>query len=329
MNLVDQNVVNTWFVSDPTKSRITSHEQAKSAIAHHTHEQRLPSPSNNDNQYIKSEPSAAFGLPAAVEENGCKQEADSGNQLLDSYKIAADLIRRADGILIVAGAGIGVDSGLPDYRGPSGFWRAYPGLENLGLSLEDMSHPDWFEQDPAAAWGFYGHRAELYLHAIPHAGFAILRQITRLKQGNYFVFTSNIDGQFSKASFEETKLFEAHGTLAYLQCLNESCPQVWRTTSLPALRNAAFVEIHQRQHQHQHQHQNSSGGNDSNNDINQKEDGNEKVIPNPPPSSAPPPDIKPFLTIPIALVDSIPKCPGCASMARPNVRFVYHHPHPR
>lgn len=39
---------------------------------------------------------------------------------------AADWIRDADGLLITAGAGMGVASGLPDFRGAEGFWRAYP-----------------------------------------------------------------------------------------------------------------------------------------------------------------------------------------------------------
>ncbi len=39
---------------------------------------------------------------------------------------AVSWLREADGMLVTAGAGMGVDSGLPDYRGTEGFWRAYP-----------------------------------------------------------------------------------------------------------------------------------------------------------------------------------------------------------
>ncbi|MFN8755235.1 MAG: NAD-dependent deacetylase, partial [Burkholderiales bacterium] len=39
---------------------------------------------------------------------------------------AAEALLNADGIVIAAGAGMGVDSGLPDFRGPEGFWNAYP-----------------------------------------------------------------------------------------------------------------------------------------------------------------------------------------------------------
>jgi NAD-dependent SIR2 family protein deacetylase len=72
-------------------------------------------------------------------------------------KKIAQMVLEADAILIGAGAGMGVDSGLPDFRGNQGFWRAYPPLANLGLEFEDMANPRWFMEDPTLAWGFYGH----------------------------------------------------------------------------------------------------------------------------------------------------------------------------
>jgi NAD-dependent SIR2 family protein deacetylase len=44
------------------------------------------------------------------------------------FKFTAERIAKADAIVIAAGAGIGVDSGLPDFRGNDGFWNAYPAL---------------------------------------------------------------------------------------------------------------------------------------------------------------------------------------------------------
>jgi len=75
---------------------------------------------------------------------------------------AADVIRNAEALLVCAGAGIGVDSGLPDFRGNEGFWKAYPPFAKLGLNFIDMANPEWFSQDPELAWGFYGHRLNLY-----------------------------------------------------------------------------------------------------------------------------------------------------------------------
>ncbi|MFW5967647.1 MAG: NAD-dependent deacetylase, partial [Persicimonas sp.] len=83
---------------------------------------------------------------------------------------AADAIDSADAIFVGAGAGMGVDSGLPDFRGKEGFWRAYPPLRDLGINFADMANPAWFERDPELAWGFYGHRLQLYRDTRPHGG---------------------------------------------------------------------------------------------------------------------------------------------------------------
>ena len=88
---------------------------------------------------------------------------------------ATRAVAEADALLIGAGAGMGVDSGLPDFRGNDGFWKAYPPFKKLGLSFAELANPYWFRHDPEQAWGFYGHRRNLYRLAQPHAGFAILR----------------------------------------------------------------------------------------------------------------------------------------------------------
>ena len=54
----------------------------------------------------------------------------------EAIKAAARAIRDADALLIGAGAGMGVDSGLPDFRGTEGFWRAYPAFQKLDLRFE-------------------------------------------------------------------------------------------------------------------------------------------------------------------------------------------------
>jgi NAD-dependent SIR2 family protein deacetylase len=138
---------------------------------------------------------------------------------------AANAIRSADALLIGAGAGMGVDSGLPDFRGPEGFWKAYPPFR--GRRFADMSTPHWFRTDPLLAWGFFGHRMNLYRGAVPHAGFAILRRLCAERPLGSFVFTSNVDGQFQKAGFPETDVVECHGSIHYLQCVHGCGRGIW------------------------------------------------------------------------------------------------------
>lgn len=160
---------------------------------------------------------------------------------------AAKWLAAADAVVITAGAGMGVDSNLPDFRGDEGFWRAYPLYKELGFNFAQMADPQHFEQNPALAWGFYGHRLNLYRATTPHAGFTLLKdRLTRSDHKRsdhkrsadtaeplpHFVVTSNVDGQFQKAGFAEKQIWEIHGSIHRLQCL-KPCSENIFLNSLP------------------------------------------------------------------------------------------------
>lgn len=138
---------------------------------------------------------------------------------------AAELISGAEALLVCAGAGFGVDSGLPDFRGDEGFWRAYPPYERLGLSFSEAADPIHFAEDPAFAWGFYGHRLQMYRRTVPHRGFELLRSWGAATEHGVRVFTSNVDGHFQRAGFEHVA--ECHGSIHHLQCLEPCTDEVW------------------------------------------------------------------------------------------------------
>lgn len=148
------------------------------------------------------------------------------------YESAAKMLQGAQALLIGAGAGMGVDSGLPDFRGNEGFWNAYPPFRERGLSFYDLANPRWFAQDPEQAWGFYGHRHNLYRDTTPHDGFALLRRWGEALPGGYFVFTSNVDGHFQKSGFHDERVFECHGSILHLQCARPCSDDVWPAEGL-------------------------------------------------------------------------------------------------
>jgi len=145
----------------------------------------------------------------------------------DRFDQAAEWIRAADGLLIGAGAGMGVDSGLPDFRGNEGFWNAYPAFRDQRLSFVDMANPQWFRSAPRQAWGFYGHRLQMYRSTQPHAGFACLLKWCASVPLGGFVFTSNVDGHFQQAGFDDERILECHGSIHYLQCTEPCSSDVW------------------------------------------------------------------------------------------------------
>jgi len=163
-----------------------------------------------------------------------RPDADRATDFLlqDKLARAAHLIQNAKALVIAAGAGMGIDSGLPDFRGDNGFWRAYPALGRQRLPFERIASPHAFQKRPATAWGFYGHRLNLYRATTPHAGFRLLHAwAQRMAQGG-FVFTSNVDGHFQKAGFPSARVYECHGSIHRLQCTANCKGLIWPTADL-------------------------------------------------------------------------------------------------
>jgi NAD-dependent SIR2 family protein deacetylase len=152
--------------------------------------------------------------------------------MVKNPQLAAEYIQNCDAILVTAGAGIGVDSGLPDFRGNEGFWKAYPPIARLGISFYELANPDWFHKDPKLAWAFYGHRLNLYRATTPHHGFYQILELAEHKDGGYFVFTSNVDGQFQKAGYSDQQIEECHGSIHHLQCSNSCTDKIWSAEEL-------------------------------------------------------------------------------------------------
>ena len=147
-------------------------------------------------------------------------------------KRAAEVVREAEAFVISAGAGMGVDSGLPDFRGDRGFWSAYPAYARLGVSFVDCANPRHFADDPSFGWGFYGHRTNLYRETVPHEGFHIIRKWIERKNADYFVVTSNVDGQFQKAGYADDRILEVHGSIHWLQCQSPCSSAIWRNDEI-------------------------------------------------------------------------------------------------
>lgn len=140
-------------------------------------------------------------------------------------------IEEAETILVLAGAGMSADSGLPTYRDKEGFWNHYPLYRDMRKDYEVMMSPYGFGLDPHFAWGFFAHQYTLYKNALPHEGYVRLLELCRKKK-DYFVVTSNIDGLFIKAGFSESNLHQAHGSIHALQCSVPCQRKVWHIDRL-------------------------------------------------------------------------------------------------
>jgi NAD-dependent deacetylase len=121
----------------------------------------------------------------------------------------AALIREADSVVALTGAGISVPSGIPDFRSPgTGLWEKVNPME--------VAHIDAFRRDPAGFWQFYGQRFQTLEDKQPNPAHEAL---VTLERNNLLdaVITQNIDQLHARAGTE--KLVEVHGTIGHSSCL--------------------------------------------------------------------------------------------------------------
>jgi NAD-dependent deacetylase len=117
----------------------------------------------------------------------------------------AELVREADSVVALTGAGISVPSGIPDFRSPgTGVWENVDPME--------VAHIDAFRSDPARFWSFYGQRFASLQDKRPNGAHEALVEL----EGRGLldaVITQNIDQLHRRAGTEE------HGTIATSSCL--------------------------------------------------------------------------------------------------------------
>jgi len=120
----------------------------------------------------------------------------------------AQLIRDRQPCVVLTGAGISTESGIPDFRSPTGIWARYDPMEYATISA--------FRRDPVKVWEFYARRFEVLARAEPNDGHRALAELERLGLVRAVV-TQNIDGLHERAGSRE--VIEVHGSIRSASCL--------------------------------------------------------------------------------------------------------------
>ncbi|KIP96683.1 MULTISPECIES: NAD-dependent deacylase [Pseudomonas] len=126
----------------------------------------------------------------------------------------ASAIADAQRILIITGAGLSADSGLPTYRGLGGL---YNGHTEEGVPIEVALSGEMLRRDPALCWKYLAQLGTACLAAQPNAGHKAIADLQALKP-ECWVLTQNIDGYHRLAGSPAQRLIEIHGELAPLHC---------------------------------------------------------------------------------------------------------------
>ena len=142
------------------------------------------------------------------------------NEVKDAQRALAE----CDALLIIAGAGMSVDSGIFTYRGTNGIWNRSIQIGSEMYRYDEISSLKMWKEYPELAWGFKANFYNMMRQAEPHAGYyKLLDYVTNRKNNNYFICTSNIDNYFERTGFDKDKIYEVHGTMKLLQCMDKKC----------------------------------------------------------------------------------------------------------
>jgi NAD-dependent deacetylase len=132
--------------------------------------------------------------------NACKK-------LMDPLDEARSVLSAAQEIMVLTGAGISAESGVPTFRGEGGYWR--------NKSYEELASPQAFAQDPRLVWEWYLMRRQTVAACRPNRAHAALADWAAWRQG-VTLLTQNVDGLHEIAGSAVVRL---HGSLWVNRCV--------------------------------------------------------------------------------------------------------------
>ncbi len=117
-------------------------------------------------------------------------------------------LAEAERVVVLTGAGISAESGVPTFRGTGGLWRQH--------RPEDLATPEAFARGPRLVWEWYDWRRARVAKAEPNPGHLALAQLER-RVPDFTLITQNVDGLHERAG--SRRVLKLHGDIWTLHCL--------------------------------------------------------------------------------------------------------------
>lgn len=111
-------------------------------------------------------------------------------------------------VLVLTGAGVSAESGVPTFRGMNGLWE--------GHAVEEVASPQGFAADPALVWRFYSLRREGAAQVNPNPGHLALARLEQALGDRFLLATQNVDGLHARAG--SRRMLAIHGELFQSRC---------------------------------------------------------------------------------------------------------------
>ena len=129
-------------------------------------------------------------------------------------------------ILVLTGAGVSAESGIPTFRGKDGYWR--------NLDAARLATPEAFTRDPKLVWEWYRERRHRIRNAQPNAAHAAIATLVQ-HADEFLLVTQNVDDLHARAGLPKEKMVQIHGDIFVTRC--------------------SRCEFSRRDHEHDHDHE--------------------------------------------------------------------------
>jgi NAD-dependent deacetylase len=113
-------------------------------------------------------------------------------------------------LLVLTGAGVSAESGVPTFRDANGLWESHP--------LEEVATPEGFRRNPALVWRFYSERRRGAANVRPNPGHEALAAAEERLGDRFLLVTQNVDGLHRRAG--SRRVIELHGNLFHTRCFD-------------------------------------------------------------------------------------------------------------
>ncbi|MBC8069082.1 MAG: RNA polymerase subunit sigma [Deltaproteobacteria bacterium] len=122
-------------------------------------------------------------------------------------------------VLVVTGAGISAESGVPTFRGPEGYWT----VGSRNYQPEELATSAAFARMPREIWRWYLWRRSVCRAAVPNAGHLALGELAGALGSRFTLVTQNVDGLHLRAGSPLASTLQIHGNIDFMRCARRCC----------------------------------------------------------------------------------------------------------
>ena len=112
-------------------------------------------------------------------------------------------------VLVLTGAGVSAESGIPTFRGKDGYWR--------NIDPAKLATPEAFARDPQLVWDWYRERRQRIRNAQPNAAHEAIARLAE-RTDDFLLVTQNVDDLHTRAGVAQEKMVQIHGDIFVTRC---------------------------------------------------------------------------------------------------------------